>query len=294
MTTLSQAQIERFNEEGFLVVEGALEDSDLNPVIEEYEAYIDVRARQLQGEGKIKQLYEGEPFDRRLACICREHNEVYGELDIMRMRGRASFEFLRNENLMDLVEGIVGPEITCSPIQHIRPKLPDGLTPGGHDQHVVPWHQDAGVTWEEADPYFILTVWIPMTEATQENGCLEIIPRVHGKGLLRHERQGGTHIAEELMPGEEGVPLPVRKGDLIFIHKEIPHRSTPNRTDQIRWSIDLRYQKTGTPTGRPFHPDFVARSRANPASVLTDYETWRDRWVEALAKSKGVSGHRWK
>lgn len=96
------------------------------------------------------------------------------------------------------------------------------------------------------------------------------------------------------MPAAEGIALPVRKGDVILIHKEIPHRSTPNRTDRIRWSIDLRYQKTGTPTGRPFHPDFVARSRSKPDSVLTDYITWRDRWVEALGNSKGISAHRWK
>jgi hypothetical protein len=79
------------------------------------------------------------------------------------------------------------------------------------------------------------------------------------------------------------------------MHKEIPHRSTPNRTDTVRWSIDLRYQKTGTPTGRPFHPEFVVRSRANPASVLTDHAAWRRMWEEGLesAKAAGVSLHRW-
>ena len=96
MTTLTQAQIERFKEEGYLIVEGALGDDDLNPVIDEYSAHIDRRARQLHAEGKLGRLYEEEPFERRLARICRENTEIYGELDIMRLRGRASFEFLRN------------------------------------------------------------------------------------------------------------------------------------------------------------------------------------------------------
>ena len=64
----------------------------------------------------------------------------------MHFRGLACFEFLANKNLLDLIEGLVGPEISCSPIQHVRPKLPSGLTPNGSDAHVVPWHQDAGVT----------------------------------------------------------------------------------------------------------------------------------------------------
>ena len=53
------------------------------------------------------------------------------ELDIMFLRGEAAFAFLRNEKILDQVEGLVGPELTCSPIQHVRPKLPTGLTPRG-------------------------------------------------------------------------------------------------------------------------------------------------------------------
>ncbi len=293
--TLNATQIEQFKAEGFLVVRGGLEDRDLDPVIREYEAYIDQRARELKAEGKIAHLHEEEPFERRLACICRQHNALYRELDIMFLRGRASFDFLRNENLLDLVEGIVGPEITCNPIQHIRPKLPAGLTPEGGDPHVAPWHQDAGVTWADADPYFILTVWIPLTEATVENGCLQIIPRTHGKGLLKHHTKPGmgTVIMDEEMPASAVLTLPMSKGDLLLMHKEIPHRSTANTSDNIRWSMDLRYQQTGTPTGRPFHPEFVARSRTNPESVLTDHAEWARRWAEALERGKGMRGHRW-
>ena len=292
---LSQAQLEQFNEEGFLVVDDALEDRDLDPVIDEYEAHINKRARELLAEGKISQLYEDEPFDRRLACISQENSEIYPELDIMRLRGKSSFDFLRNDNLMDIVESIVGPEITCSPIQHIRAKLPAGFAPGGTDAHVAPWHQDAGVTWAEADPHFILTVWLPLSKATTENGCLQIIPRTHGTGLmLHHSKPGvGTTIVDEEMPEVEALTLPMQKGSVLLIHKEIPHRSTRNVSDTVRWSMDLRYQKTGTPTGRPFHPDFVTRSRSNPDSVLDDHAEWSRLWMEALEQSTGVRAHRW-
>lgn len=292
---LTPAQIEQFTAEGYLVVRNALQDSDLDPVIDEYAAHIDKRAHELYTAGKISQLYGGAPFNRRLALICQENNEIYPELDIMHLRGRASFAFLRNDNLLDVVESLVGPEITCSPIQHIRPKLPSGLTPQGADPHVAPWHQDAGVTWEEADPYFILTVWLPFSEATPENGCLQIIPRTHDRGLLPHHSKPGvgTTIVEEAMPADAVVTLPMQKGDLLLMDKKIPHRSTPNVADTVRWSADLRYQQTGTPTGRPFWPDFVARSRAQPETVLTDHTTWDRRWAEALASSKGVRAHRW-
>ncbi|MFN8489870.1 MAG: phytanoyl-CoA dioxygenase family protein [Caldilineaceae bacterium] len=292
---LTQAQLDQFNAEGYLVVPDLLPLSDLTPVIDEYATYIDQRAHELYAAGKISQLYADAPFDQRLALICRENSDIYPELDIMHRRGAAAFTFLHNPTLLDMVECLVGPEITCSPIQHVRPKLPAGLTPRGSDPHVVHWHQDAGVTWAEADPYFILTVWLPLTSATTEHGCIQLMPGAHKQGLLPHriKRGLGTAITPEALPHVRVVAVPLEPGSVLLMHKHMPHCSTRNSTDRVRWSMDIRYQPTGTPTGRPFHPDFVVRSRANPATVLTDHTTWSRLWVEALAQSKGLRVHRW-
>ncbi len=294
---LTAEQIGQFAEDGYLLLRGALTAADLDPIIAEYEEYIGHRAAELLAAGHISALYADEPFDRRLISICREDDAIYRELDIMHFRGRASFEFLRNDGLLDMVESLVGPEITCSPIQHTRAKLPTALTPSGSDPHVAPWHQDAGVTWAEADPHFILTVWLPLCAATPENGCLQILPRTHRNGLVQHHiKQGlGTVIIDEEMPQTEVLTLPMDKGDVLLMDKQTPHRSTPNNADTVRWSMDLRYQQTGTPTGRPFHPDFVARSRSNPASELRDYDEWCRRWVASLAavQGQGIKAHRW-
>ena len=67
----------------------------------------------------------------------------------------------------------------------------------------------------------------------------------------------------------------------------------PNTSDTVRWSMDLRYQRTGTPTGRSFWPDFVVRSRANPDAVLKDHDTWCRRWVEALEQRQSIPAYRW-
>lgn len=292
---LTDAQVAQFQTDGYLLVEDALPLDELTPVIDEYQSHIDRRAHELLAEGRISQLYADESFERRLAYICREDAELYRELDIMHLRGQAAFKFLRNPQLLDIVESLVGPEITCSPIQHIRPKLPNGLAPRGSDPHVVPWHQDAGVAWEEADPYFILTVWLPLTEAFPENGCLQIMPGGHQKGLLEHhtKRGTGTKIRGVELPRVHPITLPMSPGSILLMHNHLPHRSTKNQTDGVRWSADLRYQKTGTPTGRPFHPEFVARSRSNPDSELTNHAMWCRMWETALAESQGIRQHRW-
>ncbi|MCC7261633.1 MAG: phytanoyl-CoA dioxygenase family protein [Candidatus Latescibacteria bacterium] len=286
---LSREDLEQYQREGYVVVRGGLQDGDLDPVIAEYEAYIDKRARELKAEGKITQLHEKEPFERRLTRICEEDGAIYNELDIMHFRGRAIFDFLRNDQLMDLVEGLVGPEISCNPIQHLRPKMPS-KTAKAQNTHIAGWHQDAAVMREEADPYEVLTVWIPMCEATLENGCMHVIPGVVGQGIL-HTKSAVMEPGE--LPATPVVPLPMRKGDVLLMHKETPHNSTPNLSDTIRWSMDLRYQRTGTPSGRAVHPSFVVRSRAKPQSVLTDHAEWCRLWVEGLEQGQGYKFYRW-
>ncbi|MEZ4615518.1 MAG: phytanoyl-CoA dioxygenase family protein [Caldilineaceae bacterium] len=72
-------------------------------------------------------------------------------------------------------------------------------------------------------------------------GCMEALPGVHKDGYLRHKKEGTT-IDPELMPGVEPVALECRKGDVVFMSRFTPHRSTPNKSELCRWSLDLRYQ----------------------------------------------------
>lgn len=289
---LTAEQVGAFREDGVVVVEDVVTEDDLAPMIHEYEAWIDRRARQLQAEGKIADLCEEEPFGRRSAELYAQSPAITSGMDIMEMRGPATFAFLRNDNLLDAVESLVGPEILCSPIQHIRAKPPAAVSSAGVGFYNVPWHQDSGVTLEEADDSEIVTCWVALVDATIENGCMEVLPGVWKHGHLEHQAEGGTTIRPDLLPNIAARPVPVRRGGAVFMHRHTPHRSTPNYSDSVRWSIDLRYQPVGTPTGRPFHPAFVARSRAHPESVLSDHAEWSRLWVEALENAKGMRAHR--
>jgi phytanoyl-CoA hydroxylase len=290
--SLTEEQVRAFRDQGFLVAEGILTDSDLAPVIAEYSSWIDCRARELAAEGSVRELHEDAPFERRTALLYAQTPEITRDMDLMTVRGPATFAFLRNPHLLDAVETLIGPEITCNPIQHIRAKPPAAANGEGAGFFNVPWHQDAGVTWDEADNSDIITCWIPLTDATVENGCMEVMPGAWRRGYLEHQAEGGTTIRADLLPDTTPQPVPVNKGGIVFMHRYTPHRSTPNLTNGVRWSVDLRYQPTGTPTGRPFHPEFVARSRANPNSELTSHAEWSRRWVEALETSKGIKWHR--
>ena len=284
--SLTQTQREHYDQHGYVVVEAGLRAADLAPVIAAYEEFIDGEARRLHAEGALAQLWPDAPFERRLALLCEESLAIYARIDLMLCRLRAVFEFLRNPRLLDLVEGIVGPEITCSPIQHARAKLPEVLKERARvdgdearrrlvsfvAENVAPWHQDAQVHLEVADPVPILTAWVPLVDATPENGCLQIIPDVPRAGIVYWSE--GFGIGDDRLPPGPAATLPMRAGDVLLMHKLIPHRSTPNRTDGIRWSLDLRYCDPALPTGRDGVPGFLARSRRHPAAGCPSAEEW--------------------
>ena len=64
----------------------------------------------------------------------------------------------------------------------------------------VSWHQDLGVLMEEADAATILSCWIAVTDATVENGCLQVIPGSHRRDLIDHCPTGhDLGIPEQLL-----------------------------------------------------------------------------------------------
>ena len=286
---LTESQITSFHENGYLRLENVLDESDLRPVIDEYSALIDGRAHRLYDEGKVSSLYADEPFTRRLLCLTVEAPEVATGIDIMQARGKATFNFLKNPKILDLAESLVGSEIVCNPIQHIRAVLPPQVVNKGPTR----WHQDAGVCWPDADPYFMLTVWVPVVDATLENGCLQVMPGSHKYGLRKHISTGGSNIPPEERPPIEPKPLAIPAGGVILFHNYTLHSARPNETDTIRWSFDLRYHDAYQPTGRPFYPGFLMRSKLRPESLQTDYQTWCHRWEFALEAAQGATRYRW-
>ncbi len=291
--SLTTSQKNQFECEGYVVVENALKICDLAPLIQRYTDFIDMRASELFHLGKIKEDYKSLDFESRLAQLSRHDLSIHKDIDLMHVRGPAVFNFLINERLLNLIESIIGPEILCSPIQHVRAKLPENLRKTAErdiDQtelenaingDIAPWHQDAQVHLEEADPSYILTVWAPLCNTTVENGCLQIIPGQHTKDTVFWSE--GFGISDRNLPKISAKSLPMEKGSVLLMHKLIPHRSTPNYTNSIRWSLDLRYQPIGTPTGRPFYPAFKARSHVNPNSVMRSYAEWDRAWRHALS-----------
>jgi phytanoyl-CoA hydroxylase len=301
---LTQQQVDQFFSEGYLLVENLFDPvAYLDPMIAEYEDLLDQLAKDLFAKGRLSSTYSELPFGKRLTQIYAETGTVHAgyfdfSLPFKDVKpdqpchfGPAVFNMLRNPSILDVVESLIGPEIYSNPVQHVRLKPPERFVPrdpktGRVLLGATQWHQDAGVVIEEADETEMLTVWVPIWDATVENGCLCVVPRNHDRGLLQHcvRPDIGNYLPERYFDADRAIPVPVRRGGALFLHRKTPHCSLSNNSDDVRWSMDLRYNPTGQPTGRPEFPGFVARSRANPESELRDPVVWKQRWLETRAR----------
>jgi phytanoyl-CoA hydroxylase len=292
-----------FEEHGYVVAHGILA-GEIETFRDAYIGYLDELAAALDcraPEGELSDL----PFAKRLAVLLgATGGGILGHLDPLlnlslpnyRWRGdlppaqtKPLFELMRNEQLLDAVETLIGPEIVASATYHVNMKLPvralelaadaaarNGRSIPAHSLWkfmaggATPWHSDGHHALPGADR---ITAWIPLTEATLDGGCLKIVPGSHKLGV----------DSQTLSDPESAVALPTRPGDVIFFDHWTLHGAEANRAnDHLRWAFNFRYHRAGVPSDTVHLPSFMARSRANRATELSDPALWTNMWRSSL------------
>jgi ectoine hydroxylase-related dioxygenase (phytanoyl-CoA dioxygenase family) len=132
--------------------------------------------------------------------------------------------------VMQIVERLMGPDCICTYLASDTP------LPGADYQQV---HADTRLLFPEATlslPCYGLVANLPLVDATEENGSMEIWP-------------GGTH----LMPGRidlklhaphlQSIRLAIRAGSILVRDLRMWHRGTPNRSTRSRPNLALVYTR---------------------------------------------------
>ena len=311
--------LEQFNEEGYAVIRGLLDpEEDLHPVIEEYSELLDDVLERLYKDREIRDTYAGLPFSQRMIRFIGETGSRYYNNFQIRLPyevvsddtpfhlGPAIFSMLRSPRLLDGIETFIGPEISCNPVNVVRLKPPERVLSDTSHAGIarVPWHQDLVNYPKEAAETSLLTVWVPLSSAATENGCLLVIPGSHMEDLEVHcpadindpvqRKIAGGGIPDELIDPARAVPVPVEPGDVIFMHRLTKHSALSNTSDDLRFSFDLRYHPTHQFSGQPLKPSWVARSRAHPKTEVREYREWAQMWYETrdyLANTKEIPAY---
>ena len=114
---------------------------------------------------------------------------------------------------------------------------------------LLPWHQDR---WSSLDRDPLITVWTALDPATIKNGCVQVIPGSHHKGVI-NPSHGSAFVTEEQAaehaPDEKAVYLELAAGEVVLLHNWLLHRSDVNRTDIPRRAFSVSYMDARTRDG---------------------------------------------
>jgi Phytanoyl-CoA dioxygenase (PhyH) len=114
------------------------------------------------------------------------------------------------------------------------------------------WHQDYAF-YGPADRYQSVTFWVPLHDATIENGCMWFVPGSHRGPLLTHQSLDNNpeiHALEivDRDASKGAVACPIQVGNCTIHHPLTIHGTGPNLTEEPRLAYALAF---GTRTSRP-------------------------------------------
>jgi ectoine hydroxylase-related dioxygenase (phytanoyl-CoA dioxygenase family) len=222
---LTEEQVAHYRTEGYLVVNSVLnaeELAELDNTINE------LTTRALSGED-LSQILELEPEEVDGQRVARR---IYNPFD--------QHESFRNAAtspcMLDRIESLIGPNFN---LQHSKLNMKPARVGS-----VVEWHQD--LTYFPHTNDDLVTTLVYLDDATEENGCLQVLPRHHHHYFNHFDTDGRFTgmISEDLSDGRFGRPvsLPAPAGSVIFMHCITPHSSLPNRSSQSRRTLIFEYR----------------------------------------------------
>lgn len=168
-------------------------------------------------------------------------------------------DLVRDPRLLDMVEALIGPNIMVYYSQLMMKAPRQGFT--------APWHQDFAFFPHSRSN--ILACTVAIDEATEENGCIRVIPGSHKLGLINHYDEDGVFTG--IVRDESGfdpsteVVLPAKAGSVLFWHALTLHSSHPNRSEKPRRALVIEYKN---PADRLLAGSFNGRAEARNVGYL--------------------------
>ena len=237
MIAVTKEQREQFREEGYFVLEGAIEAPMVQMLREELDVFIEKVDAEMDAEGvtlrgldeKGKRYFIAKRFDESE----RIPSFVYSDL------------------MAEICRNTLGPDAWLFWEQFVVKMAEVGTK--------FSWHQDSGYLKRHfpdyAKPY--LTCWCALDDMTEENGTIYVLPySVAGtREVVDHEQDDESNDLVGYMGDEPGIPVIVPAGSIAVFSTTLFHRSGPNTTDKPRRSYVVQYSADpiltadGTPWG---------------------------------------------
>lgn len=216
-------------------------------------------------------------------------------MDVPHFQHPELFKWLLADEVLDLVEPILGPDLALFSSHFI-------CKPRGNGQR-VPWHEDSHYWKTMITPMEVATVWLAIDPSTKVNGCMNVIPRTHNTG-----KQGFSDY-DDLTPGvavfndeikaaqrdpSKAVAIELEAGQCSLHDGRIIHGSAPNTSSIRRCGYTMRYISAGvklnTEMVGKYHNIYLARGQDRAGNTYGDPSKAYPELARFRAKH-GKNGH---
>jgi ectoine hydroxylase-related dioxygenase (phytanoyl-CoA dioxygenase family) len=241
---LTQAQIDFFNENGFLRVEQVYSPAEITKMREDLAYMMDKFAFWEAG-------WRGDwRNDEQYMDANEESKAVLVHIHELHHFSTAWMHAVTKPELAEIAAELLATDAIEVHHSTLHAKAPEAGTP-------FPMHQD--------DPFYphlngqYLDALVHIDVADEKSGCLKFLPGSHKLGRLEHIR--GDEVEPHLPPAQysikDAVSVPGNPGDVVFFSIFTIHGSALNRSGRWRRLVRIGLrdprnpQTAGTAAGRP-------------------------------------------
>lgn len=264
---LSDEEIARYHEDGFLVVRRFFDPDEVAPIVDvcEQDPQFGGAAQPYATRGTPTSVVSWNEFD---------DDSLFGLLP-------------RLERMADAVTRLQGTEMYNYHSLLVRK--------GPHQKSKFSWHTGYGGFYYDGILFpEMLTCFVAVTDHTRSNGCTRMIRGSHKMGRLDHMLVDGEVVAHpERMPAilerMEVVDIEMDQGDVVFLDDCTLHDSGPNTTHGTRINMVLRYNAA---FNEPFDLETQAAHRYRPLVPVADDALRARRYTSVYAPDNLWWGYR--
>ena len=147
-------------------------------------------------------------------------------------------DLIRDPRVLDPIEQLIGPDLLCwNTLFWIKE---------AGSKTFVSWHQDNNY-WG-LDSHKVVSAWLALAPATQESGCMRVMPGTHEGEVLDHVDRydennlltRGQEIAD-VLEEEKAVYMPLEVGQMSVHNYRLAHASGPNSSNDRRIGVSLHF-----------------------------------------------------
>jgi len=252
----SRSLQEAMDAQGYLLIRGVLPAEDVAGLLGEILEVVSAAGWLRPGYSSLERVAE-------MSKACGDSDDAFKSV-YKRIFSMESFHaFAHHPRLREVLRLLVGPRLL------IQPKLVARMIFPNCERLLVDAHQDHQSMAGDPESF---TMWFPLHDCPQELGPLQILEGSHRFGLQKSDPRTG-YVVRETALGGDWVGGAIHAGDVLIFHSLTVHASSPNVSNQMRVSMDFRFQDYG----RVLNPALLVfpGGSTNGRSWETTYADWR-------------------